>query len=82
LGTNLKQTREAAIESATGSVTLRVGRFAYFDLMAHTKAGSVKTKGLPIEVEQQDDGASRLRHGSGGADLIVRSGGGLIIRPL
>jgi hypothetical protein len=82
LGTNLKQTREAAVESSTGSVTLRVGRFAYFDLMAHTKAGAVKTKGLPIDVEQQEDGASRLRHGSGGADLIVRSGGGLTVRPL
>ena len=83
LGIRLKYTREASIYSTSGDVTLRVGKMAYFDLMTETGSGAIKSKGVSLELVEQEDRVARYRRGGGGADLkITADSGDILVRPL
>lgn len=81
LAPGLARTREASVRSTSGNVTLRIGELSYFNLLAETRSGSVKTQGVDLQVVEQTDGASRLRRGAGGTDLrITTSEGELTVK--
>lgn len=78
LGTELKRTREASIRSVSGDVTLRVGKLAPFEIQADTGKGSVKSKGVKVEVDQLEKNAARFQRGRGGAALTIHTDSGEI----
>jgi hypothetical protein len=75
IGTPLTRTRSGSIESGSGDVTLRVGKFAPFDLVTRSGSGAVKLQGLKIEQVGEDDEGTRYRRRNGGIDLHVSTGG-------
>ena len=84
LATRLQRTGQVVIESASGDVTLRVGRLTYFQLEAETKSGQVKTLGVSLDVIEENGSVVKLRRGrgGGGADVrVVAAGGSLVVRP-
>lgn len=82
LATNFKTVREMSIRTMTGDVTLRVGPFAHFDLLAETKSGEVKTLGMSLELIEQNGQTSTLRQGQGGPNIRVSArDGSVILRP-
>lgn len=82
LSTQLRRAREAVFRSASGDVTLRVGKLAHFDLLAETKSGEVKQLGVDLDVVDQSGKTVRLRQGKGGVDLQVTAPGGrCTVRP-
>ena len=83
IATRFKRTRQATISSG-GDVTLRVGEFTPFDLVAETAKGDVKARGVKMDVVERDnDGPTHLRRGSGGIDVVVRAErGSITVRPI
>lgn len=82
LATRLTRAREARIQSESGDVTLRVGLQTYFDLLASTKSGSIKTLGLTLDAVEQSGEAARFKHGRGGVEVEVSAqNGSLTVRP-
>lgn len=79
LQTFLKRTRDLAIASASGNVTLRLGKVVPFDFVAETEKGSVKNKLPSVDVLEQTESSTRLRRGGGGPRLHVTSKGGAIV---
>lgn len=83
LAGQLRSTREGRIHSGSGDVTLRVGALTSFDLLARTEKGAVKFKDLALEVIEEGQDGTRLRHRSGGRDLTVTTGkGDVVVRAL
>jgi len=75
LASLLTRTSEGSIRTASGDVTLRVGRMAPFDLRAGAGSDAVKTQGVSLELlEESEDGAHFRRRG-GGPALRVDTGG-------
>jgi DUF4097 and DUF4098 domain-containing protein YvlB len=71
IATRFKRTREASIVSGA-DVVLRVGEVTPFDLVASTRNGGIKTKGVGLEqVAMAENGPARWRRGSGGIDVRV-----------
>lgn len=82
LATRLTRAEQARIHSDSGDVTLRVGPHTYFDLLARTKSGSVKTLGLTLDPVEQGAEAVRYKHGRGGVQVEVSAdNGSLTVRP-
>lgn len=82
LQTFLKRTRELAIQSATGDVTLRLGKVVPFDFFAEIEKGSVTNKLPKVDVLEQTEQATRLQRGGGGPEVRVTSQGGeIVLRP-
>lgn len=82
VGTQLRRARAASIRSGSGDVTLRLGRLVPFDLAVETDKGSVKTKGLAVEVVE-NGALTTVRRGDGGARLeIATLSGSIGLRPL
>ena len=82
LASHLKHLRDASIRTATGNVSLRVGKLTHFDLHAETKSGAVKTLGMSLDLIEQDGQSAQWRHGVGGAPLRVSAlGGAVTVRP-
>jgi hypothetical protein len=82
LATHFERTRSALIEAIDGNVTLRVGTLTYFDLLAETKSGGVKTTGLELDDKGPEGSAARYQHGSGGAQVRVNAPlGSVTVRP-
>lgn len=79
LSPRLQRTREGSILSASGNVTLRVGNLAPFDLRVRSESGSVKTKGIALEVSPEGLSSTRLSRGTGGADLRITTGSGEVL---
>jgi hypothetical protein len=83
VATRLRRATGGTVTSESGNVTLRLGGLTSFELTASAPSGSVKTKGLPLEVLAQDDGATRYKHRAGGRSLNVSTAtGDVMVRAL
>jgi len=83
LAGQLRSTRQGRIHTGSGDVTLRVGTLTSFDLLARTEKGSVKFRDLALEVVEEGQDGTHLRHRSGGRELEVSTGkGDVVVRAL
>jgi hypothetical protein len=83
LATRLRRATGGSVHSETGNVTLRFGGLTSFELDASAPSGSVKFKGLPLEVLREDEQGMLLKHRSGGRSVVVRTGNGdVLVRAL
>jgi DUF4097 and DUF4098 domain-containing protein YvlB len=76
LSPTFKRTRHASIQSSSGDVVLHVGSTASFDLLANTRSGEVKTKGVDLHVLEPREGLARYRRGPGGFEVEVTARAG------
>jgi hypothetical protein len=75
LASLLTRTREGAIHTESGDVTLRVGSMTPFDLQACAGSGAVKTRGISLELVEEGEDGAHFRRRSGGPALRVETGG-------
>jgi hypothetical protein len=84
LASLLTHTREGAIRTDSGDVTLRVGSLTPFDLRAAAGPEAVKTRGLSLELVEEGADGAHFRRRSGGAALRIDTGakGKVLVREL
>jgi DUF4097 and DUF4098 domain-containing protein YvlB len=84
LASALTRTREGSIRTESGDVTLRVGRLTPFDLRAAAGSGSVKTRGVALDLVEEGEEGAHFRRRSGGVALLVETGakGKVLVREL
>jgi DUF4097 and DUF4098 domain-containing protein YvlB len=75
LASLLTRTREGAIHTDSGDVTLRVGSMTPFDLRAAAGAEAVKTRGVSLKLVEEGEDGAHFRRRSGGPALSVNTGG-------
>ncbi len=79
----LRSMRHGEIHSGSGDVTIRVGHLTSFDLLARTEKGSVKFRDLALELVEEGEDGTHLRHRSGGRELKVTTDkGDVVVRAL
>jgi len=82
LATWLERTESGTIRSGTGNVTLRLGDSAWFDLVAESKSGEVKSREIELVAVGREGATSLYKRGRGGADLEIRAAQGEVsVRP-
>lgn len=79
LTTHLRTTRNASIRSGSGNITLRIGDVTPFELDGDTDSGSVKAKGLKVDVLEESKNDAVIRRGKGGVALKVESDSGNVL---